>query len=415
MNDIPVLTTLPHRTDQNPEVLADESGIAEKLTQLFFNSRNEIAFQVKGEKGLWGYQKWATDAGSVPGHVREHLGGRKTCGFYAYGQAKTSKWLCIDIDLKEHVLDPASESIVLEALQVCNQRLDALDVPTQSRLIEFSGGKGVHIWILLGETPTNDARRFWNLFSRDLVLPAFIALDLYPHPNTDPAQNEYGQLVKLPLGRHQKIGRFSCLIDGDGREMMSALPVLQALQPWALPSGLPELNEKAKPKSKRKPKRSRARKVVSILPPVDVPRFTHPYRKLIEGCLFLRSFHDHPELASYHEWKHAGLVLTHLGEDGEAWFEHLSSKDTARYDGSHRDVIDAVKNRGYRFPNCQTIGCDQCSRDCPIQILHKPRPNLSFLPGDKPVLPSMTLDQLQVELRNQLEQAINDCISKKKD
>lgn len=119
-------------------------------------------------------------------------------------------------------------------------------------ILEDSGGKGYHLWLFLSEPiPARQARAWTDRIrdtyvaakrSHDLggaVPKAWPPLEIFPKQDTVPAGG-FGNLVKLPFGRHAKSGATSFLVPrpgwADSLEAVTPYPV--ALVPEA-PVGLP--------------------------------------------------------------------------------------------------------------------------------------------------------------------------------
>lgn len=408
--DKTLLNLLPELWEQHPEVLGQEPDIITWLMRHVWNPQDSAAYQCEGLNGRWGYARETVVEACLPDFLSRHLRGQETWGFYSQSLDNTSRWLCLDLDIKGGSISQEAEDNLLDALGICLDHLDRLGVPEACRLLEFSGGRGIHVWLLLEETPTNYARRFWSRFRQALpALPESIGMDLYPNPQTDAETVEYGSLVKLPFAFHNKFGRFSCLIEADGTLVGEPFARLRSREPWCLPDDLPmpiELKGKSK-SSGNKTKRESA-KIIKVVPNPEVPHFSHDYRKLYEGCSWIRTFHKRPSSVDYHHWKHAGLILCSVGDTGREWFAYLSSKDAARYDGSHMDLMESVHEDGLRPPSCLTIGCSVCSKTHPLQWLALNGRGIRHVPAEEKNMPRMTLNELHQNLRNELEECLNE-------
>jgi len=113
-----------------------------------------------------------------------------------------SKWLCFDLDAK-------SEEGKQQAMPVASNLIKILTqyFPPDAIHLEFSGGKGYHVWIFFDRiAPIEDLLAFaknvtqFNLGNKDL--------DIEFRP-----ESAGGKGVKLPLGRHNKTGNFCAFLD----------------------------------------------------------------------------------------------------------------------------------------------------------------------------------------------------------
>ena len=409
MNSGPLLKIMPERRVQNPHVLANADEIASRLVDLLWNEKHFASRQGQLQEGRWGYYPQSVTSVGLSVIVGRHLRGEETWGFYAHSNTGTSRWLCVDVDLRNCLLDAVTEKSLLESLATVLLALDTIGVPPEARLVELSGGKGLHVWILITEIPTNEARRFWGLFKSALnPLPSCIGLDLFPHPQSNPEQVALGHLVKLPLGLQAKSGLFSCLLTTKGREIETPLTILEQLVPWQLPGDLPELEDgQAVFKARKRTRPRKPSNAIPALPMPEIPHFSHRYRQMIEGCAFLREFHERPKAVSHQHWTRAGMILTHLGPDGEAWFHYLSGLDSRRFNGSHQNVIDAVKLRGNKPPTCKTTGCAKCDKISPFQCVDSSKRHFCFLPGEMSESENISFEEVQGNLRTELEKILH--------
>lgn len=115
------------------------------------------------------------------------------------------KWICFDFDiLKDKEKEGSIEELVkLMVLPLCKV-LDSLDI---SYLVEFSGRRGIHVWIIfdcffekqLGYDLMTEVLDKLNYENRLLEI---YAIDRFPA--TRYGKNKFGKAVKLPLSAHKK-------------------------------------------------------------------------------------------------------------------------------------------------------------------------------------------------------------------
>jgi len=122
--------------------------------------------------------------------ILSHLKGKITIGLYGSPQS-TTKWICIDIDTTE----PA-------AVREVQNHARRFNIPY---LTEFSGQKGYHVWTFFHKPyPNNIARTLANAYSCGHEV----------FPKQDHIQpGKIGNLVKAPLGKHQKTNKWCTFLD----------------------------------------------------------------------------------------------------------------------------------------------------------------------------------------------------------
>lgn len=122
--------------------------------------------------------------------IEKHLDGEQTIGLYSTREDNTVKWLCIDVDEMntDTVMDIAMRVVARFGKRSC--------------LVEFSGGRGYHIWLFFAQpVPAQSA---WLLGN---ILIGEHKVEIYPRQMS---VNGLGNLVKLPLGIQRKTGKW-CL------------------------------------------------------------------------------------------------------------------------------------------------------------------------------------------------------------
>src|SRR5690606_9114454 len=84
----------------------------------------------------------------LPTDVHAHLNGDKTLGVYQL-KDNTVKWVCFDIDIsKGSEIKSSTWENIRRQTKYLGKRLYQLGVPF---LVEFSGNKGMHIWVFFTE------------------------------------------------------------------------------------------------------------------------------------------------------------------------------------------------------------------------------------------------------------------------
>ncbi|NQU42444.1 hypothetical protein HQ520_04110 [bacterium] len=362
---------------QNSKVLEQLDELVGRFRNLFFNEKHRIGRQIrikKEGKEIWAYLP--EPAGNIEDRIREHLLGMETYAFPSHSATDTAKWIALDIDLRRGLLaDHYME--ILNLLHQIRKASQTLGIPQDALLADFSGSKGLHLWILLEETPLEKVQNLVRHVQLVMpILPTDVEIDWFPSPTTDPKKSKYGTQIKPPLGLHKQVQQFSHLIDDGGSGVLNSLDHLTRIKPCPIPD-LPVISEAPKVRNKRRstkrdpPKGTRATEPVG--PVLSQPPLTDDLSLLFDGCKVLSDFQKHPQCAGYQEWKCAGMILSYLGEEGQEWFAYLSSKDQLRYDGSHESIVESVRERGYHPPTCQTMGCSHCGKTSPLESIRTER------------------------------------------
>lgn len=184
----------------------------------FFSGRENVhAVQTRMGKN-WGYLPVKESMDKT--HLKEHFNGEKTLGTYLTRMDNTSKLMVFDLDVKkawlENYADSALERKRINALlkQSTQKLVDICSMLDIEPLIELSGNKGLHFWFFSQEPI---ACRYWRTLGKWLLaklnaVPEELSWEIFPKQDRV-ATDGLGNLVKLPLGIHQKSGRRSYFID----------------------------------------------------------------------------------------------------------------------------------------------------------------------------------------------------------
>lgn len=150
--------------------------------------------------------------------LQAHLSGQAVLGTYLLHPEGTTRALVFDID--GPAADAAGRRQAFQAAHALVARLARLGVPP---LWIDTGGKGCHLWLCFS-TPVPAARlRQW---ARDWLesvrpLPDGVCVEVFPKQERL-APGALGSLIRLPFGRHPTTGRWSALLDTDGRPVADA-------------------------------------------------------------------------------------------------------------------------------------------------------------------------------------------------
>lgn len=290
--------------------------------------------------------------------IQSHLRAESTVGSYVLNQDRC-KFAVIDVDVYEG--DPLQ--VGWAVAQEVRGSLVSLGVPSQSILMEFSGRKGWHVWVLFEElTKASSVRRVlkaavqgagFTLAGEATAERSGFGGHLELFPKADDASGAFGNLIKLPFGVHKVTGARSALYDPITGAELPNEALLRAL-PLALPA-LYAVAEKCPEvaANQGRPKVQRAQQTPQRLLRVEVDQM----------CEHVRWMVANPSSLDYEGWKNLGILLS-LCEGGDALFHSCSSQDP-RYDpAACDDLIRRTRVNGLNPPRCTTLGCN---RDCGVK------------------------------------------------
>lgn len=157
--------------------------------------------------------------------LSRHSRGEITIGTYLISENNTCRCLCLDIDAKDPKEKLASEGM----FQQVREELTKLKIPF---LQEETGGRGLHFWIIFERS---QAAEFAYSLSQKLRyhIKKELNLDVEVFPKQgglDKDNLPLGNLVKVPLGTHQKYGRKSCFcITVEGKAVFEQVKNIQVI------------------------------------------------------------------------------------------------------------------------------------------------------------------------------------------
>jgi len=148
----------------------------------------------------------------LTGEVLEHhLDGKKTVLAYTLSKDSTVKYVCWDVDVKNADMK-AARGVVMKMLDACALH-GVGDI-----LVEFSGGKGYHIFRFVPPgTSAKDAREY----GRRIVHAAGLSekkeddihVEVFPKQDLLGEGTKVGNGIKLPMCYHQSAGKWSYFVD----------------------------------------------------------------------------------------------------------------------------------------------------------------------------------------------------------
>lgn len=139
--------------------------------------------------------------------IERHFNGDITIGLYP-GEDSMTKWTCVDIDSRDRD----------EVLKVVN----SIKVFGAAPLVEDTGGRGYHSWILFDRKVENRKAKFFG------ELIAGKNHEVFPkQEHTD--KKAVGNLIKAPLGIHRKYGGWSFFVDENFKKIDDPFGYLQSV------------------------------------------------------------------------------------------------------------------------------------------------------------------------------------------
>ncbi len=176
--------------------------LSQKLYEVFIFNTSTVAFQ----RNDGNYSRESIHI--TPLLLEKML--EKKLSFGTYQQQNNGnlyKWICFDFDCPKdsnlNILDLKNTFV--------KQFIDTLKKFNINYLIEYSGRRGIHIWIIFDSAISKE--NAWNITS-NLVNQANLKnikesgfhLDLFPA--TGIGKSKFGKMVKIPLSKHQ-LGKYS--------------------------------------------------------------------------------------------------------------------------------------------------------------------------------------------------------------
>ena len=184
--------------------------VAEKLYENFVVNTSVAAIQQEKSK------YFTVKSTITVSLIEEMLRGGHSIGTYQQQTNQNKlRWICFDFDCKNQNRDEL-KILKREYVDALISKLEELHI---SYLLEFSGRRGIHVWIFLDQVITKDlaftiVTKLRDSFYYKIVMDGRFGLDCFPKTGSGKVNNKYGLQVKLPLSRHQ-LGTYSYFIDKD--------------------------------------------------------------------------------------------------------------------------------------------------------------------------------------------------------
>ncbi len=186
--------------------------IAQKLYALF--SSDQPFYAQQQDDGVY-HKKYGFLSASL---INKSLNEQGSIAVYQKQQDYTVKWICYDFDiLKEHLGSETRKLAEEELLSTVNHFVNYLSLKSIPYLVEYSGNRGYHVWILFSDNVYySTAYEILETILVDSNLTydhSLVAIDTFP--KSSKPSSGVGLGVKIPLSHHKKSSAYSYLIRKD--------------------------------------------------------------------------------------------------------------------------------------------------------------------------------------------------------
>lgn len=195
------------------------NDLSEKILRTFFFNKDIYAVQEREKNGKIVYYTKYQKLNKVK--IKSALKNKRA--YMSYQQKLSNlKWICMDFDIKNTALDynffndEVYKEKLIEEVKIATKKLDELKI---KYVIEFSGNRGIHIWIFFDTEVTKSIG--FLILSAIMETIEFkyigkensnIEIDRYPK-NGNGENNSRGIGVKIPCSYHLKSNRYSYLLE----------------------------------------------------------------------------------------------------------------------------------------------------------------------------------------------------------
>lgn len=123
------------------------------------------------------------------------------------------RWICFDFDCKKDANGEIKGNVRELQEKYVIPFAKKLESSQIKYIVEFSGRRGFHIWVLLNQAITkNQGYQIVEKLLEDFLENEKYGVDRYPKSFSGKVKNKYGAMVKIPLSRHQ-MGHYSYFIE----------------------------------------------------------------------------------------------------------------------------------------------------------------------------------------------------------
>lgn len=204
------------------KALAFNHATAQKILQVFVGREDVFSKETLGYGG-----KRQTELQLIPlseQKIMEHLNGDVTIGTYIQRPNSTVKYLVIDVDISKKVMlqvqreSAAFWSHLEQAWYRAGEIRKILKGFGIHSYIEYSGCRGYHVWAFFTEwIPVRYVNMLSDIIETKLTKKEQdeICIEFFPNKTRIKAE-KFGQVIKLPYGRHIRTNEQSCFMDDSG-------------------------------------------------------------------------------------------------------------------------------------------------------------------------------------------------------
>lgn len=225
--------------------------VSDTLRRLFFYQSDHHAEQWRNKAGDVGYspacdgrfsddckaQGYRCDSCShkapttlTDERIAQHLAGKITLGAYQLREDGTVGWLCIDVDCDED--SPPARHSTRTLTITARDKMAQMGLPV---VVEFTGNKGFHLWVFFPDGAPAILMRRLGLWIMEQAIDELgelhgIHYEVFPKQDSLDARHGYGNLVKVPLGKHKKTNRWCVFLDHDLRPVQDQREYLEQIE-----------------------------------------------------------------------------------------------------------------------------------------------------------------------------------------
>jgi len=330
----------------------------------------------------------------------DHIDGKRTYGVYTINKNNmTSRFLCIDIDL------PINEKMMEEAKRLARELtmiLEEYEIDRDRVLYEFSGAKGIHLFIFFDEPiPAKSAHRLGNDIKKRALAATGQNFEVFPKQGELSADNTaIGSLLKLPLGKHLKTGMFSRFLEkeflgeytGDPELMLKTISKIRKEQVDAVLSTL-DYEERTVDYSTNKEA-------------YDINSNGYNFQNMVKTCSFFKYCETQVNVNKALNNDARKFLLTiciKFGKEGEDYILGLLSKLEGFNLPATQKRIAIAKREGYKPARCRAMIYNTNPAFCEFGGYCKTLEDMGF---KYPVNPTALAAPIHYRQKNDLENPI---------
>lgn len=313
-------------------------------------------------------------------YLKRHLAGDTTFGIYLLTEQSTCNLVCVDIDILKAELDELEFRDLDTKFERLSEQLyrtlavltDLMHIPSSSLLLEETGGRGYHIWVLLAAALSgNSAVAFGDALKSKLDFE----IEFFPKQGTLTEKRKLGNLIKLPLGVHKKYGRRSVFFElsdrapcylGDVQDNLAFLENVLPVDPAVLrdAAGNGDLVQTIhRPAGRGELEVGRA-------------MYEGPVDRLFSGCTAIRQIRDKAaagQVLSYSEAFHFANTMLSVPDGEGAVYRVIRSAFGDRYDPDLcQSELERIKP--LHPTSCRTLVNDRiCPAYCKASVAERNR------------------------------------------